>query len=216
MIYDLSRPFETDMSFPKSVGPFEEKKYFTHAEKGIQVTVFTSSTHTGTHIDFPIHFIDHAKTMDDYSVEYFIGRCVVVYVPKDSYEVITVDDVLKNNFEIKEGDIVFFNQGRGKYWKTLEYFEFASISEELANWLVEKKVKIVGMDCSSVDIANSQRTKDYKGIIHDILLSNEILIIEDLNFTEIPADIYKTYCLPLKLAKGDGGPIRVICETIDE
>lgn len=213
--YDLTFPFCPEMFYPKSIGPFKCEKYMTHSTHGHQVQIFTDSTHTGTHIDAPFHFFEDGKTLSDIPVERYFGRAVVVDVPKPSYGLVTVQDVLDSGLEIQENDMVFFNTHRGEFWdKHDEMSEFASISEELAAWLVEKKINMVGIDCSSVDIANSQRPKNFDGPIHIAFLKNDILILECLDLTKIPAGYYKASCLPMAIKDSDGAPVRVICEEI--
>ena len=214
--YDLTFPFESDMFYPRSIGPFKIEKYTTHEKNGSQVQILTTSTHTGTHIDAPFHFYADGKTLSDIPLERFFGRAVVIDVPKPSYGIVSIQDIIDSNLEIKNNDMVFFNTHRGEYWEQHDQMsEFASLSEDLAKWLVEKRVNMVGIDASSVDIANSQRTKDYTAPIHNTLLSNEVLILECLDLTKIPAGYYYAYVLPMALKNSDGAPTRVICETID-
>lgn len=214
--YDLTFPFCPEMFYPKSIGPFKTEKYMTHAVHGHQVQLFTDSTHTGTHIDAPFHFYANGKTLSDIPLDRYFGRAVVLDVPKRSYELVTIQDVENSGLNILENDMVFFNTHRGLFWDQHDQMsEFASISEELACWLVKKKINMVGIDASSVDIANSQRTKSFNSPIHTAFLSNDILILECLDLTKIPAGYYRASCLPMALKDSDGAPVRVVCETIE-
>lgn len=213
--YDLTFPFCPEMCYPKSVGPFKSEILMTHETHGVQVQNITTSTHTGTHIDAPFHFISTGKNLSEIPIERFVGRAVILDLPKPMHSFITVEDVLSTGLEIQSGDMVFFNTHQGIYWEDHErMFEFSSLSEELANWLVMKKVNLVGIDASSVDISNSLRPPGYECPIHKTLLSNNILIIECLNLTEIPSGHYMAYCLPMAIKDSDGAPVRVICESL--
>ncbi len=213
--YDLTFPFCPEMCYPKSVGPFKSELLMTHEKNGVQVQNITTSTHTGTHIDAPFHFLSKGKMLSEIPIERFIGRAVVLDLPKPMHSLLSVEDVLSSGFEILPGDMVFFNTHQGVYWEDHErMFEFSSLSEELAQWLVEKQVNIVGVDASSVDISNSLRPPGYACPIHNTLLGNDILIIECLNLTEVPSGYYRAHCLPMSIKDSDGAPVRVICETL--
>lgn len=214
--YDLTFPFCPEMFYPRSIGPFKAEKFMTHSSHGHEVTIFTDSTHTGTHIDAPFHFFENGKTLSDVPLDRFFGQAVVLDVPKPDFGLVELKDVLDNELEILEGDMVFFNTHRGEHWEDHDaMMRFASISEELAAWLAEKKVSMVGLDASSVDIANSIRPKNFDGPIHQIFLRNDILILECLNLTEIPQGYYRASVLPMAIKDGDGAPVRVICETLE-
>lgn len=214
--YDLTFQFCPEMFYPRTIGPFKSEKFMTHSTHGHQVTLFTDSTHTGTHIDAPFHFFAEGKTLSQIELERYFGRAVVVDVPKPDFGLITLQDVLDRGLEIMEGDMVFFNTHRGEHWDDHHaMMRFASISEELAQWLADKKINMVGIDASSVDIANSIRPKDFDGPVHKIFLGNEILILECLDLRLIPAGYYKASVLPMAIKDGDGAPVRVICEALD-
>lgn len=159
-------------------------------------------THVGTHIDAPRHMIAGGKNLDEILVEQFIGPGVYVRVNKK----FNLEEVQKVNIE--EGEIVLFHTGMSDLLYESAYFEdYPEVTEDIANYLVGKKVKMVGMDMASPD---HQQTNP----IHKILLKNGILIIENLtNLSQLEGKEFKVYALPLKL-QIDGAPARVIAEII--
>ncbi len=159
----------------------------------------STATHTGTHIDAPRHMIKDGRSLDSFSIDNFIGRGVLI-------KVIGGFDLVKvKKIDIKSGDVVLFNTGMSKVYFKPEYFDnYPAINKEVAEYLVSKKVKMVGVDTLSVDREPFS--------VHKILLGSSILIIENLtNLEVLDGKNFNVYALPLKL-QVDGSPARVIAE----
>ena len=141
--------------------------------------------HTGTHIDFPAHVINGGKNSLDFPINCLMGKG---YIVKNS-DCNNMIEYLRN-LDLKDS-IIFF--------KNMEFLPF-----DLACFLVDNKVKIIGVDSLSVDNINS---KDLP--IHNLLLKHDILIVENLYLDEV--DDCSCYILinPLKLIS-DGLPARVL------
>ncbi len=157
-------------------------------------------THVGTHMDAPSHMVVGGKNLNEFPIEKFSGRGVCVRVEED-FNISEIQEL-----DIQEGDIVLFHTGMSKKYHDSAYFEkYPAMSEEIANWLVEKKVKMVGVDTCSVD-----NTDGFP--IHKILLGGEVLIIENLtNLAELAGKSFKVHAFPIKL-QIDGAPVRVVAE----
>lgn len=157
-------------------------------------------THVGTHIDAPKHMLEGGASLDKAPIEQFVGRGCYIVIDDGNFD--TVKDA-----DIQAGDIVLLHTGMSdKYHEPVYFEDYPAISDDIANYLVSKKVKMVGVDTCSVD------NKD--GFpIHKILLSGDVLIIENLtNLDKLAEKQFKVYALPLKLEL-DGAPARVIAET---
>jgi arylformamidase len=156
-------------------------------------------THVGTHIDAPMHMLEGGKSLDQIVIDQFIGRGRVVKVDGTNFEVVKTAD-------IQEGDIVLFRTGMSDKYHEAVYFEnYPAMSEEVAKYLVEAKVKMVGVDTCSVDNQDGFP-------IHKILLAGDVLIIENItNLNQLMGKDFKVYALPLNL-QIDGSPARVIAE----
>lgn len=156
-------------------------------------------TRVGTHVDAPSHMLTGGKDLGSFPIEHFTGRGVLV-------DCRTGFDVA--NFRergIREGDIVIVQTGRAEQYGRSEYFEnYPSVPSEIAQYLVEKKVKIVGMDMCSPDHEPFP--------IHKILLAGDVLIIENLTNLDVLTDeTFTVYAFPLKLDI-DASPTRVVAE----
>lgn len=156
-------------------------------------------THVGTHMDAPSHMVKEGKNLDAFPIDKFSGRGVYVRVNGE----FNLAEVQKA--DIQEGDIVLFHTGMSDKYHDPSYYEtYPGITEEVANYLVEKKVKIVGVDMCSVDHPPFP--------IHKILLGAETLIIENLtNLETLEGKIFRVHAFPVKL-QIDGAPVRVVAE----
>ena len=164
-------------------------------------------SHTGTHIDAPSHIIQGGKTLNELSVEKFIGRAVVLDLSSINKHYIDVSDLEKFGDIIRGCDFVLLHTGWSKFWGSNEYFKgYPVLSINSAKWLSEFNIKGIGIDAISVDEAG---TVDFP--IHRIFLSNEIVIIENLNnLNEISEGEFTFSCFPLKIKDGDGSPVRAV------
>lgn len=158
-------------------------------------------THVGTHIDAPSHMVLGGKSLDKFSIEKFIGKGVYIKVD-GKFDLKEIETTL-----IEEGDIVLFHTGMSDVYYQPKYFEeYPAMNEEIANYLVEKKIKMVGFDMCGPDHEPFP--------IHNILLGNDILIIENLtNLSQLSGGQFKVYALPIKL-QIDGAPARVVAEIL--
>jgi kynurenine formamidase len=163
--------------------------------------VISVNTHVGTHIDAPLHMIAGGKTLDQVPIEQFVGRGCLIEAGKE------FDLEHLKQADIQEGDIVLLHTGMSEHYHEPVYFEsYPVMSEEMAHYLVECKVKIVGVDAGSVDNADGFP-------IHKILLAGNVLIIENLtNLDKLTGNKFTVYALPVKLDI-DGAPARVVAEV---
>ena len=157
-------------------------------------------THTGTHLDTPAHMISGGKTLDEFSLDKFIG--VAVKVNSDNYKSLST---LKKNF-----DSVIYDTGWYRSYNNPDIF-FGNnrpiIPDELISIIVNKNIKIFGCDLPSVDESGKPEKK-----VHSALLNDEIIIYEALNnLNQLPFLLpFKFFGLPLALHGVDGSPTRAI------
>ncbi len=169
------------------------------AEHGFSDYSLHFNTHFGTHIDAPWHMLEGAKKLKDFPINTFTGEAIVLDCR--GQREITLDVS-----EVKTGDIVLLRTDHTKKINEADYFAANPVvSFKLAEKLVEKRVKMVGIDSFTPDNSPFQ--------IHKLLLSNDILILENLvNLDKISAKRFKLYAFPLKL-ENDGAPTRAVAEV---
>ena len=161
--------------------------------------------HTGTHVDAPFHFLDNGKTIEEIPLSILVGRAYVLHLP-NSVRMITAE-ILQNANIPPRTRRVLMRTRNSTLWgkKNLSFQEdFVAIDEEASEYLVNRGVKLVGVDYLSVaPFKNS-------GPTHRILLSAGVVIVEGLDLSKVSQGRYNFHCLPLKLAGSDGAPARVI------
>lgn len=179
------------------------------AEKGDSHTVsrMEMGSHTGTHIDAPLHFIRGAIGVDKMPADLMLGKARVVEI-KDK-ESIKVSELEKH--EIKRGEKLFFKTANSPaVWRGSDFKEeFVYITDEAGEYLASKEVKLIGVDYLSVG-----SYKKGGRALHRLLLKAGIWIVEGLNLAEVPEGACEYICLPLKIKNGDGAPARVLLKHI--
>jgi kynurenine formamidase len=192
--------------FPGSPQPsfIKWSRYDVH---GYDSEVMFLSTHTGTHMDAPSHFISGTATIDKIEIDRFIcNNALLLKIEKKSNQTINRDDIIVGE-EIKEKDtIVFFTHWASQIEKDNYISENPGLSTDAAEYLVEKKVNAVAIDGPSIDPGIDASFK-----AHKILLSNDILIIENLcNLEKFNTGRFTLIITPLKLISASGSPVRAI------
>lgn len=202
MIIDLSVSLKEGMPIYPGDQKLEITDDGTFAAEGYMGHSVMLGTHTGTHLDAPAHMIKGGKTLDKFPADRFVGRGSYVFV-KDN--IFSLKDVQEAN--IQEGDVVVFNTRMSyRYYDPVYFEDYPAMDEDIAHFLIERKVKMVGVDTCSVD-----NQPDFP--IHKLLLASDILIIENLTNVEQLAEMESTiFALPLRLDL-DGAPARVVAEV---
>ena len=194
-------------TFPGSPKPhFIE--WETIPKDGYNLELLFLSTHTGTHIDAPFHFVKNGKKIHEIKPERLVNEAVLIRIGKNSNRSISKTDI--QNFEQKNGKIengltVIFHTGWQKNLNKKFYFtENPGLSVSAAKYLVSKKINMVGIDSPSIDLGT-----DSKFSVHHILAKNNILIVENLaNLNKIKSNNFHLITSPLKLKNATGSPIR--------
>lgn len=166
------------------------------------------STHTGTHIDCPLHIIDGGFDTT-YKIDQFYGRGIVLNCLNEG-SILNVSFLRHHEDLLSNTDYVLFYTGWDKYWGRAEYFgKFPILSEEAAGYMVGFKLKGTGIDAPGFDPVDSVDLP-----VHHILLSEGIILVENLtNLKNLPEKGFTFSCLPLKFEKGDGSPVRAAAIT---
>ena len=228
---DLTREINNDTQVcPCDKVPVVED-YATTEEEGVNVKFMKMGTHTSTHIDAPYHISKDGKNLNDFPVERFVGKGIVLdFSDKGEIYEITREDIMAHAEELKKMDFAILNTGWAQYYWTWDFFRHPYLSGDAALALVELGIKIVGTDGSSADAAYGFSTakrlenptfseilenierENIKNEAHAALLGNECLIVEYLcNLDELPKEAATYSFLPLKLIEADGSPVRAVC-----
>ncbi len=205
-IFDVTIPIKNLM--PVWPGdPHVENQLVSSIEKGDEanVTSIQMSAHTGTHIDAPKHFIKSGTAIEGLSLTSLLGEVEVVEI---NFRISNIDALTLKKLNMNQWpQRVLFKTNNSKL-RLLEneffYQNFTALLPDAAEYLVQKGVKLVGIDYLS--IAPYENGAD----THIKLLENNVIVIEGLNLADISAGIYELIALPILLEGADGAPARVL------
>jgi arylformamidase len=162
------------------------------------------TTHSGTHIDPPAHYLPGSATIERISPEILIGPGSILdmrglsVIDRAALERAWPDGAERILLKTDNGNRLFDSEFREDY---------VHLTVSAAEFLVERGVKLVGIDYLSVDAADSSDAP-----VHRTLLAGGVVIVEGLVLSHIPPGACRVYCLPLLIEHGDGAPTRVIVE----
>ena len=173
------------------------------------VSQICMGVHTATHVDAPNHFIEGTKKIIDLDLNTLIGKCRVVELGDD---VLAIEP--KHVEDLNGVERVLFKTRNSEFWADFDQGfrkDFTYIETDTAKVLVEKGVKLVGIDYLSVEKFDAESPET-----HITLLKSEVIILEGLDLRGVPAGDYELICLPLKIAggAGDGSPSRTVLREI--
>lgn len=167
------------------------------------------STHCGTHVDAPVHFIEGAGGVETVPLEALIGPAWVI----DAAEVTGhIDAATVAALDIPaDAQRVLFRTSNSRIWDRPHFTEdFVAVTEDGAQALVERGVQLVGIDYLSV------APYDDPAPTHVALLGAGVAVVETLDLRRAPPGRYHLSCLPLLLAGVDGAPARALIRSMDD
>lgn len=181
---------------------FQETKNFNR--DGARETTITLSSHSGTHVDAPAHFLRDGATIDEMHLDRLIGSCIVLNLETVD-EAISYDDLEKHDSLIQQGDIVLLKTANSLK-KPMEKFwaDFIYLAASGANYLCQKQIKAVGIDYLGIERNQPEHET------HQLLMKHDIVIVEGLRLEQVQPGRYTFYCLPLYVLGLEAAPARAI------
>jgi kynurenine formamidase len=167
-------------------------------------------SHCGTHMDAPRHFLPQGSTIDTVDLTACIGPAHVIdLTPVKPRDLLTIQHLRKSAARIQPGDRLLLRTDWYKRHGTAEYRqELPRIHVDLAHWLVERGIALLGVEPPSVADVNH---REELTSVHRVLLSGGVVIVEGLaHLDQIQTDIVDLIVLPLKILDGDGAPARAV------
>jgi kynurenine formamidase len=229
-VVDLTYAFdEHTLYWPNSPSAFELKRLAYGPTPGgyfYSANAYSAPEHGGTHIDAPIHFAEHGRTLDAIPPRQLMAPAVVIDISAksaaDADYRLTADDVRaweRAHGRIDEGTIVLLSTGWGsRYGNRKAYFgdetpgatdhlHFPSYGADAARVLVnERHVGAIGVDTASIDYGQS---RDF--VVHQIANGANVPGLENIaNLERVPPRGAWVIALPMKIAGGSGGPLRIV------
>lgn len=186
-IYDISREIFSSKVYMDDPKPRVELLQRLSLADDYNLSAFYMNSHTATHVDAPLHFIEDSKSVDKLDLSLFFGTCTVI----------TVDGILTgSDMEsiVKACSSRILLKGKSQ----------AFLSQSAAFVLADAKIKLVGTDAMSIS------TEDEEETVHKELLINGIPIIEGLDLENVADGNYILSAFPLKLGGLEASPIRAV------
>jgi arylformamidase len=168
----------------------------------VNVSAVTFSTHTGTHVDAPWHYLDAGLKLHEVPLETWVGPCVVV----EAIGATSLEPSLLDGVDLTGVSKVLFKTGQQNVWLKFPK-EWAVTDPSLPPFLAARGITLLGVDSPSAD---SLHSKDLPG--HAALGAANVCIVESLALEHVQPGRYRLVCLPLNLEGADGAPARVILE----
>lgn len=230
---DLTHAFDSETIYwPTEPGFRFERGNNGRTPKGFYYAAnrFATAEHGGTHLDAPRHFAEGMHTVDEVPIERLVGEAVIIDVSAKClanpiYEV-SADDLVaweaKRRRQLVDV-IVLVRTGWAKRWgdrtaylgtdktgpEAVPLLRFPGLAPEAAKWLVEhRRVKAVGIDTASIDHGPSTLFGS-----HVALCSGNVPVFENVaEISTLPEEGATVVALPMKIAGGSGGPLRIIAK----
>lgn len=170
------------------------------------LSVVTLGTHTGTHVDAPLHVFEGREKLEELPLDNFLGKCRVI----DASHCGPGELVMKEDIgEVSRGDRILIKTSNSERGISEFYEDFVALDGDAADYLASTEIALFGIDYLSIKQRGSSDNR-----AHTKLLDKNIPIVEGLNLKDVSAGEYELICLPMKLMNVEGGPVRAILREI--
>ena len=202
-IIDISVPLSPrTVSWENESAPVIERASSIEAGDGYNLSRLVLGCHTGTHVDAPLHFFEGGGSVDQLPLDALIGPVFVVDARDAADE---IDAELVERLLPADCERVLFATRNSELWNQSSFSnDYVGISPGAASLLVERGVRLVGVDYLSVGVPET----------HHELFSHGVVVLEGLDMRTVTAGRYRLLCLPLRILGADGAPARVVLTTL--
>lgn len=196
-IYDISQEIFGCEVYPGDPAPELQQLKKIPDGSIYNLTSFSMCTHNGTHIDAPKHFYNNGKTVDQISLDHFVGAAYVIYHKGK----VAADDAIAMIVKAKETDPCSAKRIliKGK----------AVITSEAAKVFAEAGVLLIGNESQTVGSEEDSME------VHLKLLGADIVILEGIRLTDVSEGVYLLNAAPINLGGCEGAPCRAILIDIE-
>ncbi len=169
------------------------------------VTRLSLGSHTGTHVDAPLHFIPGGATVDRLALDALLGPVRVIECPPGPIGPATLVAA-----DLTGERRVIFKTGNSALWARERFVrDYQALTLEAARELARAGVGLVGIDYLSIEAFGAPGHP-----VHRCLLAAGVVILEGLELSAVPAGRYELLCLPLRVRDGDGAPARALLRPL--
>ncbi|MDM8527487.1 cyclase family protein [Anaerolineales bacterium HSG24] len=207
--YDISRTINSRLAVWPGDSIFSAPKV-ADMDRGevVNVSELTFSSHFGTHVDAPLHFVADEQSIDQLPIDIFIGPATLITVSQESGPLVLAD-FPNLDWSTVERLLIHSPASHKPVDQFHEQFVYPSL--ELIDLMGQHNIRLFGTDSPSVDAFEG---KD--GLVgHYAMQQNGIIILEGLMLADVPDGEYELMALPLKLEGGDGCPVRAVLRRVE-
>jgi arylformamidase len=167
------------------------------------VSLLSIGSHTGTHVDAPLHMIPEGAGVDALPLDALIGPALLVGFDDD---VMAVTEAFLRSMPIAGHERVLLKTRNSRFIRERDFHrDYTYLAPDGAEYLVSLGVRLVGIDYLSIEQFHSGHHRT-----HTTLLSRGVVIVEGLDLSAPPPGTYDLYCLPIQLGGIDGAPARAV------
>ena len=208
-IFDISRPLFNGLApWPGDTAFRFDLKWRMAEGASVNVGAVEMGVHNGTHADAPFHFNANASSIEKMPLETYLGDAVVVDLTNafatDDWREIATTDLESSVAALLAAPRLLLKTGA---WRDAAIFpeRIPVIAGDVAAWLGQRNVKLLGLDLPSVDPIDSKTLTN-----HHALAAAGIAIVESLDLSAVDAGTYHFSALPLRISGGDAAPVRAV------
>lgn len=219
-VYDLSGTMENDMwdyrvlpGMDEFIPEVEIRAVADVGREGFFSSALKFTTITGTYLEAGSHILENGRNLDSYDIENFIKPSKIVHISGiTKKQLISGEQLEKNAPEINDGDALLIDTGWGRHWNQSGYvLECPNFSYEALEWILDKKISILGVDVPCIEAAWSEDSKESKGgMLKKIFESGCLLAAPLVNLDNIKEPQGVVFCFPLKVKDVSGAPARIV------
>lgn len=212
---DLSHPLSESMPRQPFFPQPTFRRFMASPDKPLNVTHIDMIAHIGTHVDSPRHVYNDGPAFEDVPLERLSGPGVIWPIKADDQGLIGPEQLHPSLSVLKPGDILLLNTGLHHVAGTANYDLHPSLSMSGAQWLIDHKIKLVGVDTPTPDLANHKREAGFDFPVHRLLLAHGVLIAEHLtNLDALNGKRVEILCNALNIKGSDGAPCRILAREL--
>lgn len=206
-IIDISRTLNEEIAVWPGDTPFQLQRNAALSQgDSVNLTTLILSAHTGTHVDAPYHFQDGGATIEDVDLTYYWGKAQVVTVQRENGALEPADFA---GYDLSRAPRLLVRSAASNLDPRRFPDQYVYPSPALAQELARHGVMLYGSDSPSMDHVDSNTLPG-----HNALYMAGIAILEGLDLSDAPDGLYELVALPLKIAGGDGTPVRAALRTL--
>lgn len=207
MIYDITPPISERLAvWPGDTPPTRDVLFDILRGDSVTLSTLVATVHLGAHADAPSHYGAGAPSIDQRTLDLYLGPCRVISASVPPRTRVGVTDLVG---DIDADRILIRTR---TYPDPTDFREdFAAIDPALIDWLHARGVRLIGIDTPSVDLFDSTDLPS-----HRACLRNDMAILEGLVLDNVPDGRYELIALPLRLVGFDASPVRAVLRTLND